>query len=230
MTGSTSRLRFTVAEFHRKIEDHGITTTWYKSLPCPCIDPKDGWASPACSLCGGEGIYYYDETSIYAVFQSLNRQRILKEGGIISDVLIDATFKSDAYVSDGDRFIPSQEIVVEKQVLVKGETRPGGGTNERCFYRYPQELELVIDQNGVSYTIGDREDVELVNDAAGYTRNISWVDGGNAPADGVRYSIRYTALAEYRVFLTQPRIRVEGDVKQVSWCRLHRITAFMGDS
>jgi len=226
-TGSTTPKHFNVWKFIKLIEDHGITTQWWKAIPCPCQDKADGWVKPDCSLCGGEGVYFYDQQEITAVFQSLNRERILAEGGFINEVVIDCSFRSTDWIADGDRLAPAYEIVIEKERLEKGATLPSGLTAERTIYRYPQALQKVIDQDGNDYTVGT--DVELVADAAGYIRNVSWI-GGSPPADGTKYSIRYSALAEYHVHITQPRIRIENDTKQVSWCRLTRITGMRGDS
>jgi hypothetical protein len=208
------------------IDSHGITTTWYKSLICPCMDPTDGGHPYSCTLCGGYGIYYYDPAEIKALYTSLDFGRNLQVYGLIDEVLLNATFRDDHAVGDGDRFIPEYEIVIEQEMFTRGKIRPGGGSDESIMYRYPVELLKIVDQNGVSYT--PEIDVGLSADAAGYTRLINWITAG--PAAGVRYSVRYSARAEFEVFLTQPRVRVEYDIKFATFCRLRRITSVRGDS
>lgn len=208
------------------IDSHGITTQWYKSIVCPCMDPQDGGHPYSCVLCAGEGVYYFDPTEIIALYTSLDFGRNLQVYGLLDEVLINATFRDDHPVGDGDRFIPEYEIIIEQEMFTRGKTRPGGGSDESIMYRYPVELLKVIDQNGIEY-IPDT-DVGLSVDAAGYTRLINWITTG--PASNVRYSVRYSAKAEFQVFLTQPRVRVEYDKKFATFCRLRRITSIRGDS
>jgi len=226
MVGSVAPKHFNVPKHRRFVEDHGITTTWYKAIVCPCRSRKDGSIDPDCNLCGGEGVHYYDPQDIIALYTSLSFEKPLSMPGFVDEVLINCTFKDEHEVADGDRFVPLHEIIVENELFKRGDTKPGGGTAERLVYRYPVALQKVIDVNENEYIPGT--DVELIDDPAGYTRIINWITAG--PANGARYSVRYQARAEFYCFLTQPRIRVEGNVKQVTFTRLRRITPLRSDS
>lgn len=213
---------FDTTAFNTFIDFHGVECTWNKAVPCPCRDAATDAPSPTCELCAGDGVYYYDPTTITVNLLSLNFDKKYQLLGALDEVLINATFTNDVWVSDGDRITPTDEIIVDSELFTRGDETFDGTTKERLIYRYPVELLTVLDANGVSYTVGT--DVTLVNDPLGYARQLAWP--GSHPATGVRYVVRYRTRAEFIVFLSQPRIRIEGGNKQLSFCRLRRVTAF----
>lgn len=221
----TREKHFTVSKFHTLIDHHGVSTTWYKAITCPCRDMTTGGYNEMHDLCDGLGVIYYDPQTINVVYQGYDLSKDLAKAGIIDEAVLNATFKADAWVADGDRFIPANEYVIDDEAFERGKLKAGGGTSEKLIYRYPESLLYVVDENGLTYTPGTN--LQLIADANGYIRTIQWITG--APAVGVRYSVRYRAKAEYVVFLAQPKIRIEHGTKQVTSCRLKKITNLRGE-
>lgn len=228
MPGPTS-MHFNIPEQRQFVTSHGISATWYKNVPCPCLDRVNGSNRPECPLCGGFGRNYYDPQTIEALVTSLSFEKSLLASGTIDEVLINCTVSDQYAIADHDRFILGNEIIVELELLKRGALRAGGASAERLTYRYPVEVVYAIDFQDLAhqsvYVPGT--DLDLVADPSGYIRQIHWLTTG--PTTGTQYAIRYRARAEFVVFLTQPRIRVEGEIKQATFCRLRRVTPMRGD-
>ena len=180
------------------IRRHGDWVWYYPSAKCPCESSVER-PLITCPYCKGTGILH------------LERQEIR---GIMADIKMDKQLLNSGIASPGDMAF-SQEIgrieLTEWDML-------------KMQVPQPYEGQLVTRGAGLAdtlwYDIGEVQHClyidPIAKDLTEYTRDVdftaegkvvSWL-GDNRPAQGKRYSIKYTAYFEWIVFLP-PTLRVE---------------------
>ena len=113
------------------------------------------------------------------------------------------SFPTGTPMSHYDRFSVPTEIVSVSELLTKGAVNPlTGNTQERTRFDKILFVERAIwtkrtPSSGHPYTYVLTEllagtDFEIINN-----NQVSWLNGGNAPDEGARYSIRFKTEAEY---------------------------------
>jgi len=188
---------------------YGIDTVLRRARLCPCINPESRRVDPNCSACAGWGFTYPAalEVADVKVQWTANASRVdRRPEGEAEPGDFTITWPSDQPAGQADIFVHPIEEAVTDEVLIKNHLDPGGATMERLRHGYPTAVEDLADASQV-YVEG--EDWELAADG----RTIEWLEGGDAPAGGALYTVRYRFRAEYVISGPLPKARHDGSEK-----------------
>jgi hypothetical protein len=187
---------FTLAKHVAFIQSHGAAVWVSPHLNCPCV-LDSGQPAPLCPSCDGSG-RLYPSSLAYASVMLLTQDspiHTLQETGFWTAGTIRATL------------LPGVELAYQdyvRQVDVKttfSDELLTKGLDDTLSFRYGVEVLVVADRSriyrpNVDYTFAPPQ-------------SIAWVPGGQAPALGERYSVRYRAFPEYLISPETPGLRIE---------------------
>jgi hypothetical protein len=178
------------------IQSHGANVWVSPHLNCPCL-LDSGQPTPLCPSCDGSGRLYPPSLAYASVMLLTQDSPIhsLQETGFWTAGTIRATL------------LPGIELAYQdyvRQVDVKttfADELLTKGIDDTLSFRYGVEVFVVADRTriyrpGVDYTFSAPQ-------------SIAWVPGGQAPALGERYSVRYRAYPEYLISPETPGLRIE---------------------
>jgi hypothetical protein len=187
---------FTLPRHAAFIQSHGAAVWVSPHLNCPCL-MDSGQPAPLCQSCDGSGLLYppsLAKSSVMLLTQD-SPMHTLQETGFWTAGTIRATI------------LPGIELAYQdyvRQVDVKttfADELLMRGVDDTLSFRYGVEVLVVADRDRV-YRPG--ADYTFVS-----PQTIAWVPGGQAPAFGERYSVRYRAFPEYLVSPQTPGLRIE---------------------
>lgn len=193
------------ADIDGQLTDHdGIDTEVLRGSICPCADYETGSADETCSSCFGWGYTYPADRKIAALKVQWLGQSSRKEydrAGVYTPGSVQVTWPSTTVLGHGDIFIhPYEEAVETSERLIRGQVDPDGDTMERLRFSRVTGVEDVRDSVR-AYTAG----VDFNLAADGHT--FVWIDGGQKPAIGARYSVRYRYRSMYIIGSATPQQR-----------------------
>jgi hypothetical protein len=209
-------VHFDLSEHTAFILDHGTTAVVIPCVTCPCLTPERH-PSPLCPGCKGVGRFSIPgamyPTTVLVVSES--SAQTSQEAGIWMAGPIQVTTLPGIRLGELDkvRLVDIQDTFSE--VLVRGlddVLRFGAGVT----------LEYVTD---LTMRYEPTRDYTLLS-----PNTIQWTAGGQAPAFGQNYSVRYAAFPEYLVMGNSPRLRVEGHVPQTQVVLLQRLDMLLQES
>ena len=174
---------------------NGLLTV-YRAAYCPCTTPAPGTVpdpgqgDPSCPLCGGTAFVYPSAPfTIQAVVTDATSDTDLIATGLAEpgDIIV-GTFPGGAHLALWDLALLPWNIGVpdQGQLLVRGT-----GSTDQTWYRMEDFHGAWSEVNGALTTY------QLGQDFAWSGRTITWLPGGNAPAFGQTYSVRYAARFEW---------------------------------
>lgn len=213
-SGGFGATHFSLPHQRAFILGHGTRCLVYAVLQCPCVG-DEGQFSPLCSACQGTG-RFYPPGQAYATTMLLHRESSLRaylEPGTWTDGMVRATILVETHLCERDR-VESIEIkdVFTDEVLVKG-------LDDQVRFTRGVELLLVADRAQI-YRLG----IDYVLTPPNL---VTWLPGGQSPAFGAKYAVKYKAFPEYLVVNDSPRLRIEHGVPQsqeVILLRLDKVT------
>ena len=183
------------------ITGHGTSVVVFPVLQCPCLRAERQF-DPLCAACHGTGRYYPPglayATTLLLVHES--SQRELSDPGSWIPGTVQASILPGIRLSERDK-IQWLDVkdVANDEVLYRG-------IDDTVRHTAGVALEVVADfqtiyRAGTDYLLSP-------------PHTITWVPGGQAPAFGAQYSVRYAYNPEYLVVNDAPRLRVEHRIPQ----------------
>lgn len=183
--------KFTVSKFENMISRRGRPFRWERARRCPCFNPQTRSPRETCIDCAGIGwVYRLIGTYTATILGITGSKQWAKFGEWLEGDAI-MTFPSALGIGDKDRITLTTGDFRESELLTKGETD----------VLLNQEVVSIIECADEDTTYEEGLDFHL--DGA----TIVWV--GSQPADGVQYSVLYTARPVYVVWLQLPQIRAQ---------------------
>jgi Domain of unknown function (DUF4815) len=183
------------------IEGHGQQVVVFPVLQCPCLREERQF-NPLCPACRGAGTLY-PTVLAYATRMLLHREssaRDYLEPGTWYPGTIRASILPGILLAERDKVrMLAIRATYNDEVLVRG-------LDDRLRFSAGVVLRAVSDLTTV-YTQG-------LDYRLDPPQTIAWLAGGQGPALGAQYSVRYEAYVEYLVSADLPRLRVEHDVPQ----------------
>jgi hypothetical protein len=200
---------FSLAKQQALIASHGVNVLVIPTLACPCVT-TEGQYNPNDTHCRGTG-RWPQEALQYALTLALiedTGKRAYHEPGSWweGSILCLAPPDVDVVANDLVRMTEVQDTFND-DVLQRG-------VRDTVRFISGVTIERVADFTG-TYRAGQDYTLAPPN-------RIAWLPG-RGPAAQARYSVKYTAFAEYLVFLDSPRLRVEGHREQSTELRLMRL-------
>ena len=218
--GREKDLHFNVTELDAFIEASGVTATIYAALRCPCASEDSEQPDPLCDYCYGLGWQYDSDltlsTRVLLTSDQFNKK--FEAPGSWTTGHVNCTTQSDVLLSDRDKVVPQGErVVANDELLTKGAQSLRGRSLEVLRF---SGVERVLSLRGLTRAFTEGTDWELSG------RQVLWLPGGSAPSEGERYAVRYVAQAEYVVWASQPRVRVENDAGLPWFAQLMRLDVY----
>lgn len=197
--------------FDQLLQNRGIRFIHRKAVPCVNMRSLDDNShNPNCTICDGNGMYYYEEREIYGIFTSNSLQKNFEQQGfweIGSAVVTLPTEYADGTQCDLSMY---DQLVIPDFTTRMWEHKEYYPTdNNQQRMRYPintfEFLSSVEDGSLVSYIEGT--DFNIVNG------NIEWIDGNTPSYDattdrGSVYNIVYYANPVYVVLNHMRELRI----------------------
>jgi hypothetical protein len=201
--------QFSLVEHHQFLTRHAEQLSWYKGFLCPCGSARDAARANAnCTLCHGAGTRYDAPKELLGIVTDVTKQKTLLEAGIAlpGDLLLGLSPFEKNLLSSNDLIEMSQwkrGQPFEGELL---ERSPEGPTDTllyrakeifRCFSIDPNTQTETVYQHGTDFTVSGAV--------------VTWIDGRPQPPAESIYSINYSAVVSYHVFVP-PQDRLEGAV------------------
>lgn len=200
---------FTLSEHTAFIQKHGEKVNWFKGYLCPCGASGDAARANAnCTFCNGTGTRYDAPKELIGIVTGVQKEKSLLEAGIAlpGDLLLG--------LGPFEKNLLSSNDLIEMSNWKRGQPfegeliqrSPEGPTDTllyrakeifRCFSIDTNTQTETIYQNGTDFTVSGNV--------------LTWIDGQSQPPAESIYSINYSALFSYCVFLP-PQDRYEGGV------------------
>lgn len=203
-----------------KIAQAGVEVEYYRAYACACSHPSLRQPRFSCEVCEGIG-YAYDNIPEIIRVHMVNRKpkREFHITGQFDIGTAFATFPDGFIPSEWDKiFVKNELIVINNTILKRGEEEPEGHSLERVRFRRIHSIERVSDLNRTYF---EGTDFEVING-----RTISWKSGGNSPAYGSFYTMRYRVNPEYLIMGYEPISRLPFDVQFPYRAELRRLDRF----
>lgn len=183
---------------NRHVRNEGERVRHFVGLLCPCHDDQ-GQPDPNCSLHELGGWFFPEENTITGLVTAISSHKDWTEAGVTmpSDCVFSPLTQDT--VSEGDKIIFTWPLPFgQGDPLVRG-----AGANEVLYYPAAKAI-YCIDINRVKYVEG--------TDFTLNGRDVIWdwqgkPAPGKAPAQGVKYTIKYMAFIEW-IALDPPATRV----------------------
>ena len=195
-TGRLGRVHFRLEKQVVHIQSHGQQVLVQPVLQCPCL-LDDSQFNPVCLSCHGTGRYYPPgaQYSTMLLLAHEDSHRTFNDPGTWVSGSIQATVLPGLRLSERDKVtVLDIRDTFNDEVLTRG-------LDETTRFEQGVRVVRVTDLTR-TYTPG--QDYVLTP-----PNLIEWLPGGQAPAFGDQYSIKYSAFPLYLVVNDSPRLRVE---------------------
>lgn len=207
-------------DFNRQLaRGDGIDTVIRRGVICSCADPETRSPDENCPVCDAFGFIYDadDDITLPVLWVGDQPQSKLHERlGVYEPGTYTVTWSSEYPLGLGAVFVhPIETNVVPNELLRRGELDPEGGSLDRLRYRLVTDVEVVRTREQV-YVRG--VDWQLSG------QFIQWLPGGDAPAAGAFYGVRYRHRAHFLVDEDQPKLREDGG-RLLYTCRVKKFAA-----
>jgi len=213
-TGRLGRKHFTLEKQVQMIEGHGQQVLVMPCMQCPCL-LDDRQFNPVCPSCHGTGRFYppgQHYATMLLLVQEVSK-RTFNDPGTWTSGTIQASVLPGIRLCERDKVqIVDIKDTFADEVLTRG-------IDDATRFDAGVVLELVADRSTV-YVPG--RDYQLTP-----PNIVAWLPGGQMPAFGEQYSVKYSAYPLYLVVNDSPRLRVEHRTPQsqeVVLCRLDRLS------
>jgi hypothetical protein len=213
-TGRLGRVHFRLEKQVTHIQSHGQQCSVWPVLQCPCL-LDDKQFSPICPTCHGTGRYYppVAQYSTMLLLSQETSQRTFNDPGTWTSGTMQASVLPGVRLCERDKV---QLLDIRDSFTDEVLTR---GLDDTTRFDAGVVLEVVADHDrtyrpGFDYVLTAPNVVE-------------WLAGGQMPAFGAQYSVKYSAFPVYLVVNDSPRLRVEHRIPQaqeVVLCRLDRLS------
>lgn len=195
-SGRLGTTHFRLAKQRAMIQGHGEHVLVFPVLQCPCL-LADRQFNPICPTCHGTGRLYPPGTAYSTTLLLVHEHssRTYNEPGTWIPGTLQASILPGVRLSERDkvRRVMCRESFVD-EVLTRG-------LDETVRFPAGVQLEVIADRERV-YQAGRDYVLQPPN-------QVQWVAGGQAPAFGSQYSVKYAAHPEYLVTPDQPKSRLE---------------------
>lgn len=179
MAWNVQRIDIDPLEIYRTIEKYGYTVVWEKAMKCPCIEiGKHGQPDFNCKVCMGKGWYWYDPKMIKGILSAISGRESWERapGEILSGT---AYFTTHAVyrINFWDRITNYHSLIRHSCIVERGI-----GKVDNLRFK-PVKIYNVFDldkeyKNGIDFIVNDDKKIE-------------WIEGGESPKIGSKYSIDY---------------------------------------
>jgi hypothetical protein len=214
--GLLGRTHFSLDKQRAFLQGHGTQVLVSPVLQCPCL-LQDQQFDPVCPACHGTGRYYPPDAT-YSTFVLLyleDSRRTYEPAGTWTFGTIRCTTLPGLRLAERDKLtIPDIRDTYTDDTLTHG-------MDDTLRFDQGVVLGLVADLDRV-YVAGRDYTLTPPN-------TVTWLAGGQAPAFGGRYAVRYDAYPQYLVVEDSPRLRIEGRVPQSQECVLQRLDRLSDD-
>ncbi|MHB1418286.1 MAG: hypothetical protein ACYCX4_01675 [Bacillota bacterium] len=191
------------------IRRRGEWVIWQPAVKCPCGSSPDR-ANINCPVCGGLGVFHREGKEIRGLVTGVEQEKKLLEAGIaIPGDMIFSQEVGGVKLSDYDmiKLTWKDGIPFEGQIV----SRATGSATDTLYY----EAKDISQCLAINETTGEITDYILDTDFSVSGKTITWLTGGKKPANGAKYSIKYSAVFEWLVFLPPfPRVERGTDIGQ----------------
>lgn len=221
-TMATAETHLDAAEFDAEVASHGTPVVVRRALTCPCFSSITGHAQTDCPYCEhGFGIIWDEGYTAKILAPGRPRRDDYDSVGFSINGMITLTFPSTVTPGHLDLVeLMVAEMVVNRELLVRGEINKLGRSTERLRFRNVIMVERVVAiVGGALEEYGVPTDLSVLPDAS-----VQWVEGLHGPPGDVQYSVRYRARPSYVVL--SPRSRDEGGQKMPYRCEAMRLDFF----
>jgi hypothetical protein len=199
---------FRIADHHAFVNRHGDKVLYYQGSPCPCGNTTDSnRARVTCNVCGGLGIAYETPVELMGIVSGIHREKNLLVAGIAQpgDMIFSPSPLEETFLSDWDQIEttwehghPYQGDVLRRSVDGLSDTLAYKAKSiQTCFSLDPNTEAKTAYVEGTHFSVTDR--------------TITWVSGQPQPTAGSLYSLKYTAILAWVVFVP-PMDRYEGNI------------------
>ncbi len=184
----TPRVDLNLANFEQLLTMRGYNLVHYKSLLCPCIDSESHAPDPTCPLCD-KGYQYYGEENIVGLMTGVSAEKQFTDAGGFFLGTVQLTVLPTVTLSYHDRIIHTDSIMSYNDMIQSN----GPGGVDKAKFPIISPTFCISTQNGVNttYTLGVDYSVS--------GNQITWLSGGNSPAQGAYYSLVYTCHPSWLV-------------------------------
>ena len=198
------------------VRAHGVSALIKRAIVCPCVKEDTGQPSINCGVCRGTGFAYLENnpensncTGKRIIMGARSQQKNWNRKGGYTKTGQTTAVICDYLPSVGDLVQPKVDIeIINDEFHKRGHLYNNGKTSEFLFHERIKKVEGIYCVNAdktqlVSYI----KDIDFrMNE-----RLIEWIQGGNSPNLGERYTVRYQAIPEYIVLTSEPSFHVEHD-------------------
>lgn len=198
---------FNLAAHHDFVMRHGQQLRHYVGLLCPCGNTPDAnRARINCFFCGGLGIRYQDPLPMVALITSVNREKALLAAGIAQpgDLVLSPSPYEQQTISDWNAI----EIAVDDGQPFNGELIKRGVNSPSDVLAY--KVKQILDCHSVNQRTQTITNYTEGTDFTIDGRTITWLTGQPQPPAESIYSIKYTAILQWVVFVG-PQSRQDSD-------------------
>lgn len=200
-TGRLGKSHFSLEKQVAMIQGHGTTVIIQPVLQCPCLRAERQF-DPLCHSCHGTGRLYRPEatyTTTLLMHQEASAREFQEPGTWLAGSI-------RASVLPGVRLCERDKVRMVDIRDVANDEALCRGIDDTVRFTSGIQIDLIADlatayRPGIDYTLTP-------------PHTIQWVAGGNAPAFGAPYSVRYSYYPEYLIVNDSPRLRVEHRVPQ----------------
>lgn len=213
---SKTLTHFSYSDLENFIRAHGVSASIDRAVLCPCVKEDSGQPSINCGVCRGTGFAYLPPsttnnncTSKKILMGTRSQEKNWNRKGGYTKKGQTTAILYDYLPSVGDLIKPNVDIeVINDEFHKRGHLYNNGKTSEFLFHERVKEVEGIFSiNNDKTQLVTYQKDIDFKING----RLIEWVQGGNAPALGERYNVRYQAIPEYIVLTSEPSFFVEHD-------------------
>jgi len=189
------------SEFNALDVAHGAPAEWRRANLCPCRGQRSAAPNRDCARCRGFGWWWSDPVDVTIIETNDTTERMIRAWGTWQPGDISANMPTmvngeRALAGFNDRFYFPGRIERHYDRLTRGDTLASGATAERIL---SPVVSRMLSCSVIHADYAEGVDYELTPDEYGNGTIISWLPGGNQPAEGVEYSVSFEAACFYHV-------------------------------
>jgi hypothetical protein len=191
---------FDIEKLAEQVARKGVTVKYYQGTMCSCVSEHDGHPDPGCDCMNG--FRYEDPVETKVLRTAVNYKALPENIAAILQGGCTLTIPWKNYDPEAKTYADSDifDLVARGDVFaVKGRRRRERailkkGVDDRIpAFDVQRVIRVMV--KGTSYAQGTDFDIDEAN------CQITWLGGGNAPAEGQFYTVEYECLIQYVVFM-----------------------------